>query len=203
MCERIGNYDISTETRELQIQWAKVQLLRHEKHKLRKSPPPPFGQIKQDRTGAILGREIRMAGSLTKAVAERIAKSQNAWGIVNIRLRRYKVINPRIKILLWNSLIRSAIIYGLHTQDIQKKLLGEMDTYMYRHLRMMPNPRWKQEEWCPSKNILYRTLQQPTMRTWLDKTQVRTVLTHTQETKTIHPIECAEMRAPTTKPREQ
>ena len=27
MCERMGNYDIETETRELKIQWAKVELL--------------------------------------------------------------------------------------------------------------------------------------------------------------------------------
>ena len=50
MCERIGKYDISTETRELKIQWANVELLRREKHKLRKPLQPPFGQIKQEST---------------------------------------------------------------------------------------------------------------------------------------------------------
>ena len=30
MCERMGNYDIATETRELKIQWIKVELLRNE-----------------------------------------------------------------------------------------------------------------------------------------------------------------------------
>ena len=163
MCGRIGYYDISTATRELKIQWAKVELLRHEKHKIRKPLPPPFGQIKQDRTGAILGREIRMAGSLTKAVAERIAKSQNAWGIVNIRLRRYKVINPRIKILLWNSLIRSTMIYGLHTKELPRNLINQLETYMYKHIRTMANTRWGDEAWYPEKKHLYKEIQQSTM----------------------------------------
>ena len=39
MCARIGNYDIATETRELKIQWGKVKLLRHERHRLKRKPP--------------------------------------------------------------------------------------------------------------------------------------------------------------------
>ena len=44
--ERMGNYDIITETRHLTIQWGKVHLLRKDKNKLRKAPTPPFDKIK-------------------------------------------------------------------------------------------------------------------------------------------------------------
>ena len=45
MCEKLGNYDIVTESRHLVIQWVKVELLRREKHNLSKPLPPPFGKI--------------------------------------------------------------------------------------------------------------------------------------------------------------
>ena len=66
MNERIGNYDIITETRHLTIQWEKVHLLRRGKKKLQKALPPPFGKIKHQISGTILGKEISMIGSLKK-----------------------------------------------------------------------------------------------------------------------------------------
>ena len=74
MNERIGNYYITTETRRLTIQWNKVLLLRRERHKLREALPPPFNEIQHKSTGAILGKEISMAGSLKQAVPQRIEK---------------------------------------------------------------------------------------------------------------------------------
>ena len=128
MCGRIGYYDISTATRELKIQWAKVELLRHGEHKLKKPTPPPFAQIKQESTGAIIGKEISLGGILAKAVAERIEKAQNAWGIVISRLLRNKASIPRIKIMLWNSIIRSTMIYGLHTKELPRNLINQLET---------------------------------------------------------------------------
>ena len=45
MCERLGNYDISAETRELKIQWINV-LIVHLGREHKEEMPPPFGQIK-------------------------------------------------------------------------------------------------------------------------------------------------------------
>ena len=57
ICERIGNYDIATESRHLKIQWGKVELLRPERRKLKKSLPPPFDLIKHNCTGTIIGKK--------------------------------------------------------------------------------------------------------------------------------------------------
>ena len=86
-------------------------------------------------------------GSLTKAVASRIAKAQNAWIVVNIRLLRNKVTNPRIKIMLWNSLIRGTVIYGLQTKELPRNQISQLETYRYKHIRTMMDPRWKYEAW--------------------------------------------------------
>ena len=68
MCERIGNYDISTETREIEIQWAKVLLLAHAGREPKEELPPPFDQIRFIQRGAIMRKEIYMAGNLNNAV---------------------------------------------------------------------------------------------------------------------------------------
>ena len=73
MCERIGNYDIETETRDLKIRCAKVDLLRLGRNKPTQPLPPPFDHIKQGIKGTILGKEISTNGGLTKSVAARIA----------------------------------------------------------------------------------------------------------------------------------
>ena len=72
MCERMGNYDISTETREIEIQWAKVLLLAHAGREPKEELPPPFDQIRFIQRGAIMRKEIYMAGNLNNAAEERI-----------------------------------------------------------------------------------------------------------------------------------
>ena len=47
MNERVGNYDIVTETRRLTIQWGKVELLKKGNNKQKLDLPPPFNEIKQ------------------------------------------------------------------------------------------------------------------------------------------------------------
>ena len=85
--------------------------MRREKHKIREILPLPFGQIHWGIIGEILEKAISTDGNPAKEVAARIEKAQNAWKIVNIRLLRNKVTNPKIKLILWNSLIRSTMIY--------------------------------------------------------------------------------------------
>ena len=103
--------------------------------------PPPFDQIKHGNTGTILGKEISTNGSTSKAVAERITKAQNTLGIVNYRIPHIEVINTRIEIMIWNSLIRSTIIYGPRAKDLPRNLIGRIETYMYKHIRATMRPR--------------------------------------------------------------
>ena len=90
MDERMGNYDIATETRHLTIQWGKVHLLRKDKNKLQKALPPPFGKIKHQNSGTILGKDISMIGSLKNAATQRIAKAHQTWKQIHFKLLRPK-----------------------------------------------------------------------------------------------------------------
>ena len=80
MCDRMGNYDITTETRELKMQWVRVHLLTHAGRGPKEELPPPFGRIKFTTGGTILGKEIYTKWNLANAVAERIKQETAHWG---------------------------------------------------------------------------------------------------------------------------
>ena len=54
----------------------------------------------------------------------------------------------------------------------------------------MTNPKWKIESLYPEKNQLYKKPQQLAMESWLDTTQIMTMLTQAQDNQKIHPKEC-------------
>ena len=47
----------------------------------------------------------------------------------------------------------------------------------------MMNPGWKEEKRRPEKKKLYMEIEQPTMKTWIEKTQVMTMLTQARDKK--------------------
>ena len=63
ICERMGRYDIITETRELDVQWGNALILTRANKRPQKRLPPPFCQIKYRSGGTILGKEIYMTGN--------------------------------------------------------------------------------------------------------------------------------------------
>ena len=90
------------------------------------------------------------------------------------------------------------MIYGLHTAEIPPSQIKTLETFMYKNIRATMNPGWREDKWYPEKRQLYEKIQQPTMETWLEKTQIMTTLTQTREKKTIHPKHCQEMMRPKT-----
>ena len=135
-----------------------------------------------------------MAGNLEKDVGARIAKAKNTCGIPNRRIFRNKVINPSIEIMLWNSLIRRTVIYGIRTKELPRKLVHRLETYMYNQIRTMTNPSWKDEACYPAKKQLYKKTNRSTMESWMGKTQIMTIPTQTQDARTIHPKQRKEMQ---------
>ena len=92
-----------------------------------------------------------MTGSLKEAVTQRIAKAHQTWKQIHFKLRRNKAITKKIKLILWNSLIRSTMIYGLHTTEMPESQTKRIESFMYKHIRAMMNPGWKGEKWYPVK----------------------------------------------------
>ena len=59
-----------------------------------------------------------------KAVEERLKKATNTWKHVSRKIFRNKAFGRMIQIMIWNSLIRSTMIYGLHTRDLSKHMMA-------------------------------------------------------------------------------
>ena len=121
-------------------------------------------------------------GNLISAVDARIKRANQTWQKANRKIYRIQAFSPQIKIMIWNSLIRSAMVYGLRTRDLPRNLLNKAEAYMCNYMRTMTNHRWKQDEWRPVEKQLYKTLQESTMESWIDKAQITTILTHPKQT---------------------
>ena len=104
-------------------------------------PPHPFGEIKSQTGGTIIAKEIYTVGNQGIEVEARIKKAPDTWGEVDRVIFRKKAIGPRIKILLWSSLIRRTTKYGLRTKDLPRYLLNRMDAYVRNHLRALTRPK--------------------------------------------------------------
>ena len=97
-----------------------------------------------------------MAGKLDKAVEARIQKATITWKHASRMIFRGNAFNRKIKVTLWNSLIRSTMIYGLRTRDIPRHMLRKMEIYLFKQIRTMINPNWKIEAWYLEKPTLQR-----------------------------------------------
>ena len=97
-----------------------------------------------------------MAGKLDKAVEARIQKATITWKHASRMIFRGNAFNRKIKVTLWNSLIRSTMIYGLRTRDIPRHMLRKMEIYLFKQIRTMINPNWKTEAWYPEEHTLPR-----------------------------------------------
>ena len=151
MCERLGNYDISTETRELKIQWINGLLLVRAGREPQEQMPPPFDQIKFSQWGTILGKEIYMARKLDKAAEARIQKSNKHMETREPKDIPKQAFNHKVKIMIWNSLIRSTMIYRLRARGLPKRIMEKMEVYMFKQIRTMINPNLKTEAWRPGR----------------------------------------------------
>ena len=109
-------------------------------------------EIKRNNAGAIVGKEIRITGGMGKAVTRRIVKAQHAWGQAYYNLLRNKVVAPKIKLTIWNSLISSTMIYRLRTTEMPRGQLKKIETSTYKHIRTMMNPGWEEEQRYPEKS---------------------------------------------------
>ena len=85
------------------------------------------------------------------------------------------------------------MIYGLHAKEPPRSLIDKMETFMYKPISTMMKPRWGDGAWSPGNKQLYQNIQQSAMESWLNKTEVMTMLTQTREMKTIRPKHCKEM----------
>ena len=76
-----------------------------------------------------------MTRNLDKAADGGIQKATNTWKHVRREIFRNKAFNRKIKIMIWKSLIRSSVIYGLRTRDLPRNPPVEIEIYMFKQIK--------------------------------------------------------------------
>merc|ERR1712112_38482 len=101
----------------LEIQWNKVLLLTRKKTMQISKLPPPYNQIQMHTTGTILGKMVNMHGKQNHTILHRLKKAKKTWGETKKKLFQNKRIPEKLRIQLWNALIRSTLTYAMQTQE--------------------------------------------------------------------------------------
>jgi len=177
---RLKNYSDVTTTRQLRIKWEKVQLLtRQTKKQINQLYPQPYGQIKSNRAGIALGKYIHMHGAQTKAVQHRLQKAKQTWGIARKRLSQNRNIPTKLRIQLWNALIRSTLTYALQTQELTAPLENKLNAFTQKCMRQITEKTWYAQTQPTKQNhktarthtIPDNKSAQPSPLGWKNKTQ--------------------------------
>ena len=89
----------------------------------------------------------------------------------------------KIRIILWDALIRSLITYALHTktQAIRKY---KMEKFAFKCMRRIDGEKWWKKEPKPDREQTYKKYNQPTIQTWIQKMSTTHVLNKPQKTGT-------------------
>jgi len=116
---RLQNYAEATKSRQLKIQWGKVKLLtRKTKQSQQQTFPHPYNEIQDSKTGMVLGKQIHIQGHQKQAIQHRLTKAKQTWNTTRKKLFQNQYIPGKIRVQLWNALIRSTLTYALQTQEL-------------------------------------------------------------------------------------
>ena len=126
-----------TRSRQVGVRWGKVEIITRKKTNYSKHNQQNSTKLKCKPGGKILGKTIDIALKGKCAVHERIRKARNKWHILRRKLVNRRKIQPRIKKLLRNALIRSTLTYGLQTHDIAIHDQQLIDSFAFTRMRIL------------------------------------------------------------------
>ena len=157
--------------------------------------PTPFNTIEYTRSGTILGRQIHIGNKPLLAVNDRIHKAKQTWVILRNKLFLNEGIKPRIRIQLWNALVRSTQTYALQTKNIEHdQSRRKMEGFSYKCIRQIRNKHRYKEDKRLSRDSIYKKYTQPTITSWVRKLATTHYLRQTTNSWKIHTHEHANIQ---------
>lgn len=88
-----------------------------------------------------LGSVINNTGETDEHVLARIGKARNAFNIL-ANIRRSREITTATKIRIFNSNVKSVLLYGSETWRMTEKTVSELQTFVNRCLRRILGIYW-------------------------------------------------------------
>ena len=169
---RLCNYQLSADKRDLNIQWAKTKIVASKKKLCLKNDDIKL--IKIETKGEALGKQIHANGKPSQAVLHRIKKANMAWGMCNSFLRK-RDVTKRIRLLMWNAVVRCTLTYGLTIEALGKNDKENLEKFTHKCIRSIDNDGKKYDEQNPhiSRNARYRNCKQASTASWIDYLRIR------------------------------
>merc|ERR1712112_266375 len=89
-----------------------------------------------------LGKILHMKGHQNKAVMHRLTKAKQVWGRTKNKLFKNNSIPEKLRIQLWNAIIRSTLIYALSTQQLNKTQQNKLNQFLQICMRHITQSTW-------------------------------------------------------------
>ena len=136
----------------------KVEILTRRKlhGRIENAIPPLLKDIKIDTKGKILGERIDFGLKGKIEIDARVRKARNTWGALRKELFNRENVKTRIKVLLWNALIRSTLTYALQTNQISIPGQKRLGSFTPQCAGKMENRYWISETQSAKTNDTHR-----------------------------------------------
>jgi len=76
-----------------------------------------------------------MRGNQHKAIKHRIQKENHTWDITKNKLFKNHKIHEKLRIQLWNALIRPTLTYALQTQSLDRQKENKLNNFAQHCIR--------------------------------------------------------------------
>ena len=94
-------------------------------------------------------------------------------------------IKTRVKILLRNAIISSALTYALQTHGIAEHGERRINSFTFPRTRLLGNKNWINETHKPQKYATHVATKQPTATSWINKLRIMHMLRQTANGRSI------------------
>ena len=127
--------------------------------KIQQELPTPSNAIEYTRSGTILGKQIHLGNKPILVINDSIHKAKQTWGLLRNKLFLNEGIKTRIRIQLWNALVRSTQTYALQTQNTeQNQCRRKMEGFAYKWIRKIHNKHWYKEDKKLNRDAIYENI---------------------------------------------
>ena len=104
----------------------------------------PYNKIECVKTSKILGHIMNTTNNLNEAVEDRIQKAKAAWRYIRNSIITNKNISKKLRLMLFDSLITSILLYSLHIIPMNKTNISKLQRFYSKCIRVIAEGNYKE-----------------------------------------------------------
>ena len=149
--QKLQNYQIVLESRDLTNQWSKVVLITNRSgHSIREVDgsltklagyKPPYDRVICKKDDRLLGKQVHATHNARKPVKHRIRIANGVFKQMTESIFKNPRYAEKTKLQVWNGIIRALLTYGLNAVKLTQEENELVDTLTMKHMRVIFNPK--------------------------------------------------------------